>query len=426
MNTFHNHEKLKKECLEYFRADSIWKKVFNGFREKYRSYGSFSGNVNIKNLKAEDVEALEGFFGTSFHGKKSATISAKKFSNALTQSRYREISPEEILEAFFGESLLGKAEELRILNEKISHIEFEFKEVFKDTPAACCLENFRKLIKVASHSNIREWERQLWLCAQIYNALPYRYGRKTYLAVFAADVCGNPHAFDKGTIEGELLYRIIQCDLEKRNLQVQASKIFPTYKRQKSYLMAGIMIDDVSNYALLYNVRATKTDGKKHKGIEGFSDEKSILQISLNVIANLDRMDCVNKEIYIVENPTVFAMLCSREKDKSYMCMNGQPRLAACMILDLLAKTGTSVYYSGDLDPEGLLIAQKLSQYYSGEFNFWHMDKSDYELCKSQKALSKRRMKMLENITDERLIPVAESIKTSGIPGYQENVFAKV
>ncbi len=369
---------------------------------------------------------MEGFFGTSFHGKKSATISAKKFSNALVRSRYREISPEEILEAFFGESLLGKAEELRMLDEKISHIEFEFKEAFKGTPAECCLENFRKLIKVSGHSNIREWERQLWLCAQIYNALPYRCGMKTYLAVFAADVCGNPHAFDKGTIDGELLYRIIQCDLEKRNLQVQASKIFPTYKRQKSYLMAGVMIDDVSNYALLYNVRATKTDGKKHKGIEGFSAEKSILQISLNVIANLDRMDCVNKEIYIVENPTVFAMLCSREKDKSYMCMNGQPRLAACMILDLLAKTGTSIYYSGDLDPEGLLIAQKLSQYYSEEFNFWHMDKSDYELCKSQKALSKRRMKMLENITDERLIPVAESIKTSGIPGYQENVFAKV
>ena len=50
---------------------------------------------------------------------------------------------------------------------------------------------------------------------------------------------------------------------------------------------------------------------------------------------------------------------------KAYMCMNGQPRLAGLMVLDLLAKSGTEVYYSGDLDPEGILIAQKLSQYYS-------------------------------------------------------------
>lgn len=46
------------------------------------------------------------------------------------------------------------------------------------------------------------------------------------------------------------------------------------------------------------------------------------------------------------------------------MCMNGQPRLAGLMVLELLAKSGTRVYYAGDLDPEGILIAQKLSRYY--------------------------------------------------------------
>ena len=44
------------------------------------------------------------------------------------------------------------------------------------------------------------------------------------------------------------------------------------------------------------------------------------------------------------------------------MCMNGHPRLAGLMALDLLAKSDTRVYYAGDLDPEGVVIAQKLSQ----------------------------------------------------------------
>ena len=73
-----------------------------------------------------------------------------------------------------------------------------------------------------------------------------------------------------------------------------------------------------------------------------------------------------------MENPSVFAMLCGKEetdhKEKAYMCMNGQPRLAGLMALDLLAKSETRIYYAGDLDPEGVLIAQKLSQYYKGEF----------------------------------------------------------
>ena len=88
---------------------------------------------------------------------------------------------------------------------------------------------------------------------------------------------GNPHAFDYGTTEGNILYQVIQVDLEMRHISVETSDIFSAYKRQKSYLLAGIMIDDISNYALLYNVHAIKKDGSLHKGIEGFYEEKNIL-----------------------------------------------------------------------------------------------------------------------------------------------------
>ena len=107
---------------------------------------------------------------------------------------------------------------------------------------------------------------------------------------------------------------------------------------------------------------------------------------------------------------------------KAYMCMNGQPRLAGLMVLDLLAKSGTEVYYSGDLDPESILIAQKLSQYYEGKFNFKHMGEEDYEKCKSEKRISPKRLKMLGKITDERLRPVAERIAKCEMAGYQEKL----
>ena len=88
--------------------------------------------------------------------------------------------------------------------------------------------------------------------------------------------------------------------------------------------------------------------------------------------------------------------------------------------MDLFAKSGIRVYYAGDLDPEGILIAQKLSQYYKGEFHYWHMETVDYEKCRSEEVISPKRMKILERITDERLKPVVDRIEEYGTARYQE------
>ena len=140
---------------------------------------------------------------------------------------------------------------------------------------------------------------------------------------------GNPHAFDNGTAAGNFLYQMIQMDLEIRKIKIEFSEIFLAYKRQKSYLMAGI-------------------------------------------------------------------------------------------VLNLFAKSGIRVYYAGDLDPEGILIAQKLSQYYKGEFHYWHMETADYEKCRSEEVISPKRMKIRERITDGRLKPVVDRIEEYGTAGYQE------
>ena len=281
----------------------------------------------------------------------------------------------------------------------------------------------RSIVKDNGNQELAKWDKMLRLGAEIYNNLPSR-STKMYLAVFAAMRTGNPHALDNGTADGNFLYQIIQMDLEIRRITVETSAIFPAYKRQKSYLLAGIMLDDVSNYTMLYQVQAVKKDGTYHKGMAGFAKEQHFVQVPLAVLTDWDALYCPQYEIYIVENPSIFAMLCGKEeanqKGKAYMCMNGQPRLAGLMALDLLAKSETRIYYAGDLDPEGILIAQKLSRYYKGEFHYWYMETEDYEKCKSEEVISPKRMKILERITDDRLKPVVERIKAYGTAGYQE------
>ena len=417
-------EMIKKECLEYFHQSSVWKKVLKGFRDKYGSYGRFGGKVVLKNLKSQDIEELEGFFGKSFHGQKSVTVSAEKFRQALEASRYKDITPECLLENFFGEPLLGKQEQKLLREQEKEKIWKKFLKDYKGTEIEKAAELLRNIVKDSDSQELAEWDRALRLGAEIYNHLPYRQRDKLYLAVFAAMLTGNPHAFDNGTAAGNFLYQMIQMDLEIREIKIESSEIFPAYKRQKSYLMAGIMLDDISNYAMLYQVQAVKKDGNLHKGMEGFVSEQHIVQVPLAVIAEWESLHCPQDEIYIVENPSVFAVLCGKEKTgnarRAYMCMNGQPRLAGLMVLDLFAKSGTRVYYAGDLDPEGILIAQKLAQYYKGEFHYWHMEPADYEKCRSEEVISPKRMKILERITDERLKPVVEKIEEYGTAGYQE------
>ena len=59
-------QKLESECLTYFKSEPVWRKVLTGFLEKYASFGKFTGKVQLKNLSADEIEVLEGFFRAEF------------------------------------------------------------------------------------------------------------------------------------------------------------------------------------------------------------------------------------------------------------------------------------------------------------------------------------------------------------------------
>ncbi len=104
------NDELREACLAYFRSMPVFERLLSQFCEKYRSYGCFCGSARL-NIRSEDErEALEGFFARSYHNQKTATISAQAFRRALEHTRFVELSPEEILEAFAGAPLSRRRE----------------------------------------------------------------------------------------------------------------------------------------------------------------------------------------------------------------------------------------------------------------------------------------------------------------------------
>jgi uncharacterized protein (TIGR02679 family) len=440
---------LEKDCIKYFRGNRIFDRLLRGFREKFASYGYFAGTVVLRGVSAEEMEALEGFFQKSFHGQKSVSVSASRFERVLKDSRFRDISPKEVLELYFQEEMAGKRElkEARELEERRQWRQAceELAKRYEETPAA---EWIGELARGEGTCYLYVWKRcqddartelgsagnglgagcKIWVTlefgARILNAFPYRKGEAEYLAVFAAALTGNPHAFDDGTREGQFLWQLVRWEGTRRTGDVGESSIFPALQKNRLYLAVGILRDDVSNDVMLSGILAYGTSGKSHAGMTGFLAEGEMVRVPLSVIAKWRRVACPQNEIYIVENPSVYAMLCGKWGSKrACMCMNGQPRLSAVLMLDLLAASGIKVYYGGDFDPEGLLIAWKVKRYYKGDFAYWHMSVEDYEKSRSQEKISLKRMKMLERIDDDELQETVETVRRAGVAGYQENIW---
>ncbi len=125
---------------------------------------------------------------------------------------------------------------------------------------------------------------------------------------------------------------------------------------------------------------------------------------------------------YIVENEMVFAQLCDRAArfHSPLICTSGQPSVDALRLLDLLAVSGTKLFYSGDFDGKGLSIAAQLCARYPRLLTPWHMTSEDYALCRSGVPLREASRALLQSCAGTVLEPSAEAVKKYDRAGYQE------
>ncbi len=446
-------DELLKNCLDYFRSMPVFCRLLKGFCEKYRSYGSFMGSVSLSLRNDAEREMLEGFFGRSYRNQKSATISAKAFQKALTESRFAAISPEALLVGFHDAPLLGKREAEEQHREMLrccwQRAIAAQEELAKSVASRSLLQSLRTMSSAEAaggdrtelaalqqqmlngHQEMSEealltsLTRQLAFLVRALELLDAlrQQSHFQYLPVFAASLTGDPHALDAGSEKARLfglLLEWLRAQAESPEEPMEAAAL----RRQSLYFSAGILLDDVSNYAMLCGVEASCAGGARHSGMAGFAAAGEPVNVPLSVIAKWQHLHCRDNTLWIVENPVVYAALAEQWKgQRSLMCMNGQPRLSAWLILRLLKKDGIMVRYAGDFDPEGLCIAERVQQSLDADrFSFWHMTEEDYALAISRKPIEARRLKMLEKVQHPLLRKTAAAIQKQGLAGYQENI----
>lgn len=415
---------LLNECVTYFKKYPVFQKLLEGFWEKYRSLGHWGGTVTLKALSREEKADLGGFLAKDFIGRQDVRITAAQMENALKSTRFAEVEWPEILEQYFERSLVTKKDGLAAKQKEKE----KFFETLLTPYHETCMGKWLKSVlehrtdgygMIMQHyrENSLQLKEGLRNVLRAENELPNleRGENRKLLAVFAAEITGNPHAFDDGTFEDKLLQTFLK---EKTGFQKKSGMSETEYKKEL-YYRAGIIKDKVSNDVLVYGIHGWDDSGVSHEGLEGFCKRQEPVRLTLETTGNLKRVAGKENRVYIVENPAVFSVLLDRYPEKAFVCGNGQLNLATYILLDKLAES-TKLYYTGDYDPEGLLIAQNLKQRYGEILTLWNYDVEWYKRYCTDRILKETRIKKLEKIVLPELQELKKTMQIEKKAAYQE------
>lgn len=413
-------EVILKECVEYFKTTKGFNRVFEKIREKYRSLGTLGGTIVLTNLNEYEKEALTGLFRKNYN-KKSAAIKIENFQRAIENTRFSGAHFEIVLKEYFGEELISKKEERNLRS-------LEKDEYFRDMLGSLegeksklwlsyvmdKKENAYKVILQKYDENKIMLKVNLISVGIALELLSFEKNNVIRIALLASEVTRDPHWFDYAKDGGKLLVYAIVFFLKMP---------FPENAEEVSEVLyrAGIIKDEVSNYTLCSGLLGYK-DNRVHEGWRGFYNNDEPLQPSIWNISKLDIIESPRRKVFVFENPTVFSEVLFRTTTlkPSLVCTFGHFRLASLILLDKLVASGAEIYYSGDFDPEGISMADKLKARFGAKLILWRYSIKDYVSILSKVYLSNARIKKLDNLQSGELIILGEAIKQYSCAAYQE------
>lgn len=407
------------EFVAYLKANSGYARIMKQLRQKVESLGYIGGTIRLEALRTDERAVLQSLFRKGFSGR-SASFPADKFVAAFNETRYAELDFMTVLNLYFGETIRWKKD---VRNQYETAKSFFFEAIithFEQTPAGAWLKavqdekgNAYTLLNQKYRDNPDTLNSLLNQVCQALNDCT-REKQKKRLALFASEHTRDPHAFDMNRDGGHLLLYAL-CFYSGRD--------YPRNAEEKMELLyqSGLIYDEVSNYVICRGIHAYLGE-TEHPGFRGFTQNGEPLHVSLWNLGRISRVRAERDRVFVFENPTVFSEIAGllNETPCSMICSAGNIKVATLILLDMLCDSGSRIYYCGDLDPEGLIIADKLKKRYGEKLLLWHFDSSDYQNSKSDQMISASRLKKLAALKSLPLKNLAELLIKERVSAYQE------
>ena len=391
------------DYVTYFQNKTGFSRFFMKCLEKYQRSGKVVGNVKMENITKEEALAFTNFFGRKFYPEKDYVLSIKEFLKILQKGRFSNFDFEtyfmEIYKNFTRET--NKEKKLRKKEIYYQYLEnilkkmacSKLKEIFNNiylTNTTTMQYIKRKYLK-----NSISLERELLDIDKLLNNIPTKV---TYLPIYAS-LTDNPHYLDFSSSTSNLFYRFLALYLDEE---------IPKNNEEKSKLLEKINVytDPLSNFVIAYNL------------IYPFEIPFKTMNLNIENIQALERVKGTKNQIFIFENPSILNHLKNLSLDISVIITSGNINLAFYKLLEKIDEN-TILYYHGDYDPEGLLIAQKLLKKYP-DIVLIGYKKENYIQTKPTKIISKKRLQKLEHIKVNELKEIKECLMEYKKAGYEE------
>ncbi|WP_010232993.1 DUF2399 domain-containing protein [Clostridium arbusti] len=413
-------KELTKEAVKYAKGKKELNRIFKEILNKYKSVGRFSGYIILSNITEEESRVL-GAVEYKLFGKKEGKLSIKKFIDYFMQGKFKDLVFEDFMRQYFKDELITNRE----LKEKEEFLRAEyFNSIIERT---CEFERGISWFKAALNqkkygystfikeynANSKELNEKLYLTIKALSKIKLNSDKLEPLPIFSSRITKDPHFFDIGTSS----FNLFMCGL-CYYLNIRYPK--NVEEINEVLYAAGIARDELSIFTTVYGISAYNNE-VEHEGWKGFYDRCEPLHVSIKNLNNVDKLKFNDNKVFIFENPTVFSEVINNieKRKKPLVCTGGQLNSASFMLLDRLIKYNVILYYSGDFDPEGLMIADKLKCRYKDKLVLWRYTIEDYLKIKGNKNFKGRESKFLK-LESKELLAVKEEMEKDKMCGYQE------
>lgn len=390
--------------LDYFKNNKGFERFMVKAKEKYQSYGKVTGTITLDNITYEESISLTDFFARKFEEGKTYKIKISEFNKVLERSKFQDFEFTDYFSNTYDDFsyLTNTLKKRKFQEEFISFIEDLLLEFNSDKLKEFFIENINK--NFSTMRNIRKkfkedrktLKKELLVIDKLLSNIP---DKITYLPIYAS-ITSNPHYLDYNTASSSLFYKILSNILDEE---------IPTTNLDKTKLLEKINVytDPLSNYVITYNL------------VYNRKMPFDVLNLNIDNISKLNNITGKDNKIFIFENPSILNYLKDKDLDISIIITSGIPNLAFYKLLENI-NSDTILYYNGDYDPEGLLIADKLNNKYSNIKLFLY-DRKSYLNTKASVSISNNRLHKLELVKSKELQEVKRILLENKKCGYQEN-----
>ena len=413
---------LRTEAVRYFRERPVLMATAKRFCQKYRSLGHWGGRICLRNLGTEDRQVLSAFLRRA--AVDSVTLTYTEFLAAWGKTRFAEVPLGEVLGTLYPERLTTRQQEAQGQEQRRQRLLIRLLQLYPAGPAGQWLEALMMHhVRLGSPADYERREllepvvRALSMLPQTYERLPF----------FANRVCGNPHGLDIDAETGRLFLRALAylagyADTGSLSMVVKNELLYDQH----------ILREDILNFATAYGLRAWTMGGEEILYWREAAIDGAPLNVPLREIVRGEKFASCRENagafrVFIVENAGVFSTLLDNlqadELCVPLLCLHGQLKTASWALLDRLAASGASLFYSGDFDPEGVLMADKILQRYPGA-QAWHFTEEEYG--PSKVVIPDSRLKKLEQVISPALAPLAGAIRQRREAFYQESLVPRL